>query len=103
MKTGHTAEQAASLLLQGKGLSDYQVGFLAVALDEVANWREHDGDQAKSIACHECAAELTHMNSQHQSSIEPVVHALTGLSFSISWHGAAWPCGTRRFFINQHE
>jgi len=102
MKTGYTAEQAAALLLQDKGLSEYQVGFLAVALDEVANWRGH-ASQGNSISCHECANELTQMNSQHQSSIEPVVYAMTGLSFSISWHGAAWPYGTRRFFIDQHE
>lgn len=40
MKTGYTAEQAASFLLSDTGLSEWQVGFLAVALDEAAEWHE---------------------------------------------------------------
>lgn len=36
MKTGYTAEQTAAILLSDTGLSEWQVGFLAVALDEVA-------------------------------------------------------------------
>ena len=97
MKTEYTAEQAASFLLSDAGLSEWQVGFLAVALDEVAEWHERMG-KAGSIACHECADELTQMNSQHRGSIEPVVYALTGLSFSVSWRG---DYGARTFFAKQ--
>ena len=99
MKTEYTAEQAASFLLSDAGLSEWQVGFLAVALDEVAEWHERMG-KAGSIACHECADELTQMNSQHRGSIEPVVYALTGLSFSVSWRG---DYGARTFFVEQRE
>ena len=99
MKTRYTAEQSGSLLLSDTGLSEWQVGFLAVALDEVAEWHERMG-KAGSIACYECADELTQMNSQHRSSIEPVVYALTGLSFSVSWRG---DYGARTFFIEQRE
>ena len=99
MKTEYTAEQAASFLLSDAGLSEWQVGFLAVALDEVAEWHERMG-KAGSIACHDCADELTQMNSQHRGSIEPVVYALTGLSFSVSWRG---DYGARTFFVEQHE
>lgn len=99
MKTGYTAQEAASFLLRDTGLSEWQIGFLAVALDEVAEWHERIG-KAGSIACHECADELTQMNSQHWSSIEPVVHALTGLSFSVSWCG---DYGARTFVIEHHE
>ena len=63
------------------------VGFLAVALDEVAEYHERIDGADKRIACHECADELTQMNSQHQGSIEPVVYDMTGLSFSASWQG----------------
>ncbi len=99
MKTGYTAEQAASFLLSDTGLSEWQTGFLAVALDEVAEWHERVGN-ANSIGCHECADELTQMNSQHRGSIEPVVYALTGLSFSVSWRG---DYGARTFFVEQRE
>lgn len=99
MKTGYTAEQAATILLCGTGLSEWQVGFLAVALNEMAEWRERMS-KAGGIACYECAEELTQMNSQHRVSIEPVVYALTGLSFSVSWHGVY---GERSFFVEQHE
>lgn len=99
MKTGYTAEQAASFLLSDTGLSEWQVGFLAVALDEVSEWHERTG-KAGSIACHECADELTQMNSHHRDSIEPVVYALTGLTFIVSWYG---DYGARTFTIEQHE
>ena len=99
MKTEYTAEQAASFLLSDTGLSERQLGFLAVALDEVAEWHERMG-KARSIACHECADELTQMNSQHRDSIEPVVRALTGLNFGVSWRG---DYGARTFVVEQHE
>ena len=99
MKTEHTAEQAASFLLSDTGLSEWQIGFLAVALDEVAEWHERIG-KAGSIACHECADELTQMNSQHRGSIKPVVHALTGLNFGVSWRG---DYGARTFVVEQRE
>ena len=99
MKTEYTAEQAASFLLSDTGLSEWQIGFLAVALDEVAEWHERMG-KAGSIACHECADELTQMNSQHRDSIEPVVHALTGLNFGVSWRG---DYGARTFVVEQRE
>ncbi len=99
MKAGYTAEQAAAILLSDTGLSEWQVGFLAVALDEVAEWHERIGN-AGSIACYECADELTQMNSQHRSSIEPVVYALLGLSFRLSWRG---DYGARTFFVGQRE
>lgn len=88
MKAEYTAEQVASFLLgeadfYGYPFSEYQVGCLAVALDEMANWRKHVGEEKRCIACHECANELTQMNSQDRRSIEPVVYALTGLTFSI--------------------
>lgn len=99
METGYTAEQAATILLSGTGLSDWQVGFLAVALNEVAEWRERIG-KVGGIACYECASELTQMNSMHRGSVEPVVYALSGLSFSVSWQG---DYGARSFFVEQHE
>lgn len=99
MKKDFTAKEAASFLLEGTGLSVWQCGFLAVALDEVAEWHERVGTTG-SIACHECADELTQMNSQHRGSIEPVVHALTGLSFSVSWCG---DYGARTFIVEHHE
>lgn len=100
MKTGCTAEKAASFLLCDTGLSEWQVGFLAVALNEVAEYHERIDSADKRIACYECADELTQMNSQHRGSIEPVVYALTGLSFSVSWRG---DYGVRTFFVDQHE
>jgi len=36
LKTGHTTEQASAILLNDTGLSEWQIDFLAVALDEVA-------------------------------------------------------------------
>ncbi len=99
MKKDYTAEEAASFLLRDTGLSEWQIGFLAVALDEVAEWHERIG-KTGSIACHECADELTQMNSQHRGSIEPVVHALTGMSFSVSWRG---DYGARTFAVEHHE
>jgi hypothetical protein len=99
MKTGYTAQEAASFLLEGTGLSEWQIGFLAVALDEAAEWHERIG-KAGSIACHECADELTQMNSQHRGSVEPLVYALSGLSFSVSWCGEY---GARTFVIEPHE
>lgn len=99
MKTGYTAEQAASILLSDTGLSEWQVGFVAVALDEVAAWHERMG-KAGSIACYECADELTQMNSQHRDSIVPIVYALTGLSFRVSWSGNY---DARTFTIEHHE
>lgn len=98
-KKEYTAEEAASHLLGGTGLSEWQIGFLAVALDEVAEWHERIG-KTGSIACHECADELTQMNTQHRGSIEPVVHALTGLFFSVSWRGEY---GARTFVVEHHE
>lgn len=108
MKAEYTAEQVASFLLgdadfSGYPFSEYQIGCLAVALDEMANWRKDVPEENRCIACHECANELTQMNSQDRRSIEPVVYALTGLSFSISWRGDSWPSGTRRFFVDQYE
>ena len=99
MKTEYPAEQAASFLLSDTGLSEWQIGFLAVALDEVAEWHERMG-KAGSIACHECADELTQMNSQHRDSVEPVVHALTGLNFGVSWRG---DYGARTFVVEQRD
>lgn len=61
MKTGCTAQEAASFLFRDTGLSEWQTGFLAVALDEVAEWHERIG-KTGSIACHECADELTQMS-----------------------------------------
>lgn len=95
----YTAQEAASFLLDGTGLSEWQIEFLAVALDEVAEWHERMGN-ANSIASYECADELTQMNSQHRGSIEPVVHALTRLSFSVSWRG---DYGARTFVVEHHE
>ena len=99
MKKDFTAKEAASFLLEGAGLSVWQCGFLAVALDEVAEWHERSG-KTRSIVCQECADELTQMNSQHQGSIEPVVHALTGLTFSVSWCGHY---GARTFTVEHHD
>ncbi len=98
-KKEYTAEEAASLLLGGTGLSEWQIGFLAVALHEVAEWHERIG-KTGSIACYECADELTQRNSQHRGSFEPVVYALTGLSFSVSWRG---DYGARIFVVEHHE
>ncbi|MHB1201384.1 MAG: hypothetical protein ACYCZ6_17905 [Polaromonas sp.] len=42
MKQGYTAAEAASLLLCDSGLTEWQVGFLAVALDEVAEYHERE-------------------------------------------------------------
>lgn len=98
MLAPYTAHAAAAFLLDGSGLSDYQVGFLAVALEEVAEYHERIGSTNKSIASFECADELTQMNSQHRGSIEPVVHVLTGLSFNVSWQGKY---GERTFFVTQ--
>ncbi len=100
MKKSYTAAEVASLLLCNSGLSDYQVGFLAVALDEVAEYHERIDSANKHIASYECADELTQMNSQHRGSIEGVVYALMGLSFSVSWHGEY---GARTFFVDQHQ
>lgn len=99
MTIGYSAEQVASLLLSNTGLSEWQVGFLAVALDEVAEWQEFTG-KVGNIHCYECADELTQMNSQHLDCIEPVIYALTGLSFSVSWRGVY---GARTYFVEQHE
>jgi len=99
-KKGYTAEEAASLLLRDSNLSEWQVGFLAVALDEVAEYHERIDSADKRIACYECADELTQMNSQHRGSIEPIVYAVTGLSFSVSWQGGY---GERTFFVDQYQ
>jgi hypothetical protein len=96
---GYNAHEAASLLLQGMDLSEGQIEYLATALDEVAEFQTHT-DDVGSIACYECASELTQMNSLDRGSIEPVVHALTGLSFALSWTGHY---GARTFFIVQNQ
>lgn len=100
MKKGYTAAEAASLLLCGSGLTEWQIGFLAVALDEVAEYHQRMDFVNRRIACYECADELTQMNSQHRGSIEGVMHALIGLSFSVSWRGEY---GARTFFVEQLE
>lgn len=100
MSTHYTAQTAAAFLLNGSGLSDYQAEFLAVALDEVAEYHERIGTANKSIASFECADELTQMNSQHRGSIEPVVHVLTGLSFRVSWQGEY---GARTFVVDEFQ
>lgn len=100
MKKGYTAAEAASLLLCDSGLTEWQVGFLAVALDEVAEYHQRMDFVNRQIACYECVDELTQMNSQHRGSIEGVVYALMGLSFSVSWHG---DYGARTLFVDQHQ
>ena len=100
MMKGYTAAEAASFLLRDSDLSEWQVGFLAVALDEVAEYHQRMDFVNQRIACHECRDELTQMNSQHRGSIEGVVHALTGLSFGVSWRGEY---GARTFFVDQYE
>lgn len=98
MKKSFTPKEVASALLRDAGLSEWETGFLALALEEVAEWAEHI--DRNSIMCCDCLDELTQMNSQHRISTEAVAHALTGLSFSVSWQGSY---GSRIFVVNQHQ
>ncbi len=98
-RKSYTALEAASFLLEGSGLSACQIEFLSGALDEVAEWHERIG-KTRNIACHECVDELMQMNSLHRGGIEPVVYALTGLSFSVSWRDNN---GTRTFVIEHRD
>lgn len=93
MIKGYTAAEVASFLLRDSSLSEWQIGFLAVALDELSEFHQR-------ITSDECMAELTQMNSQHRGSIEGVVYALTGRSFSVSWRGEY---GARTFFVDQYQ
>lgn len=99
MENSYTAQKAASLLLEGTGLSEWEIGFLAIILHEVAEWHERNGKMV-CIACNDCLDELTQMNSQHRGSIEPVFHALTALCFSVSCHSVN---GERAFVIENQE
>lgn len=98
MKKGYTAEEAASFLLSDTGLSEWQIGFLTVALEELAEYHLRMDSANQRITSYECLDELVQMNSQHRGSIEGVLHALSGVSFSVSWEGEY---GTRTFFVEQ--
>lgn len=95
----YSADEATSFLLDGADLSEWQTGFLAVALEEVAEWNKRTGS-ASSISCEDCVDELVQMNSLHRNSIEPVVYALTGVSFRVSWRGSY---GARTFNVSLYE
>lgn len=91
---GRTAADSAKFLLQGAGLTDWQVGFLETALLEVA---EHYGPTVTEA---HCMNELLQMNSLHRGSIIDVAHALTAMRFGLSWHG---DYESRRFFVDSVE
>lgn len=94
MTANYTAPSAAAFLLGDSGLSEWQIGFLAVALDEVAE--HYDG----IVTDKKCMNELLQMNSQHRGSIEGVARALTGHVFELSWCGEY---GSRIFKVLKHE
>lgn len=99
MKNSYTAQTAASILLERTGLSEWEVGFLAIALNEVAEWQARNG-KTVCIAVHDCVDELTQMNIQHRGSIEAVLQALTALFFSVS---CRCENGVRAFVIDHQE
>lgn len=91
-QAGRTAKECAVFLLQGFDLSDWQIEFLAVALDEVAE------NYGPSVTDKRCLNELVQMNSQHRGSIEGVAHAVFGLTFKCSWSGEY---GSRLFTVEE--
>jgi hypothetical protein len=74
---GRSAQEMAKHLLIGTNLSDWQVDFLAIALEESANYGAIVSDK-------DCLNELVQMNSSHRQSILGVAYAMTGLSFKCS-------------------
>ena len=88
---GKSAQEMAKHLLFGFALSDWQVGFLAVALEE-------SGEFDLVVSDKDCLNELVQMNSQHIWSILDVAHAVTGLSFKCSAHGVY---GSRLFVLDE--
>lgn len=94
MKINYTVQSAAAFLLEGNGLSEWQISFLAVALDEVAEHYQGNITEKK------CINELVQMDSQHKNSIKDVVYTLTGGIFELSWVGEY---GLRTFTVLRHE
>ena len=78
----HSAEQLALLLLEQQSLSDWQIGFLAVALHESANY-------SPVVTNKDCISGLLQMNSGHRNSVVDVVRVLTGVKFRASVTGVA--------------
>jgi hypothetical protein len=97
--SGQTSHELATFFLQDSGLSDWQMGFLGVALEEVAEERLHRNIPGP-ISCADCVLEITQMNSQHRGSTKTVVHALTGWDFRLSWSGTSGPF---MFFLEHQE
>ena len=94
--TGRTAADYAEFLLQDADLPrwSYQIGFLETAIQEAA---EHYGP---TVTDANCMNELLQMNSQHRGSVIDVAHALTALTFSLSWSG---DYQSRRFVLRTVE
>lgn len=88
-KNGYTATELAHHLLKEAHLTEWQIGFLTIALEELAEFNQH-------ITAFDCIHELAAMNHRQAENICTVVQALTGLSFDITWDG---PYGHRIYHI----
>ena len=105
----YTSPELANKVLEGCDLSEWQMGFLALALTELA------GHGTKTIRPEDLILELAQMNSQHRHNVAEVVYAITSVAFACTWHMVGeipafnlttritrFPCGTREQFDALH-
>ena len=92
VKKPNTAAQASQQLLAGTGLTEWHTGFLSIALNELADFK-------KQITARDCILELTQMNHRHADAISAILHALTGMEFTLTFSG---PYGDKAFYIDHH-